>query len=163
MSVSVRAYQSSDREDVRKIWNHVVEEADAFPQEKGFSPEEADAFFPGQTYTGVAVDDATGEIVGMYILHPNNVGRCGHLCNTSYAVKSGKRGQHIGELLVKDSLKMAKQKGFRILQFNAVVAGNTAARKLYQKLGFVELGTVPGGFRKKDGSYEDIVLEYHVL
>lgn len=42
------------------------------------------AFFESQSYTGVADDD--GQIVGLYILHPNNVGRCGHICIASYAV-----------------------------------------------------------------------------
>ena len=50
--------------------------------------------------------------------------------------------------------------GFRILQFNAVVASNTAAIRLYKKLGFDVIGTVKGGFLMKDGSYEDIVLFY---
>ena len=37
-----------------------------------------------------------GKIFGLYILHPNNVGRCGHICNASYAVSSDARGRHIG-------------------------------------------------------------------
>ena len=52
---------------------------------------------------------------------------------------------------------------FGILQFNAVVASNTPARNLYQQLGFVQLGVIPGGFRMKDGHFEDIVLYYHLL
>lgn len=120
------------------------------------------AFFHSQTYCGIAEDEA-GKILGLYILHPNNVGRCGHICNTSYAVASDARGLHIGEQLVKDSLQKGKVNGFRLLQFNAVVATNTHARHLYERLGFQQLGTIPHGFRMKDGHYEDICPYYHEL
>ena len=99
----------------------------------------------------------------MYILHPNNVGRCGHICNASYAVRRDVRGCHIGEKLVTHCLETAKTLGFKILQFNAVVRSNTYALRLYKKLGFVQLGIIPGGFRMKDGSYEDIIPHYYVL
>ena len=57
---------------------------------------------------------------------------------------------------------MAKGKalGFRVLQFNAVVATNLPARRLYEHIGFTQLGTIPGGFRQKDGSYADICPYY---
>ena len=105
----------------------------------------------------------TGHIYGLYILHPNNVGRCGHICNASYAVEREARGLHIGEKLVSDCLRQGRAHGFRILQFNAVVASNTHARHLYERLGFQPLGVIPGGFRMKDGHYEDICPYYHVL
>jgi ribosomal protein S18 acetylase RimI-like enzyme len=53
--------------------------------------------------------------------------------------------------------------GFRVLQFNAVVESNVHARHLYERLGFVQLGTIPGGFRMKDGHYENICPYYRVL
>lgn len=62
-----------------------------------------------------------------------------------------------------DCLEQAARLGFAILQFNAVVASNILARKLYEKVGFVQLGVIPGGFRMKDGHYEDIVLYYYLL
>ena len=99
----------------------------------------------------------------MYILHPNNVGHCGHICNASYAVKTSQRGKHIGMQLVQDCMYQAKQLGFRILQFNAVVATNAAALHLYQELGFVQLGTIPNGFALDDGTYEDIIVHYKTL
>lgn len=99
----------------------------------------------------------------MYILHPNNVGRCGHICNASYAVRSDVRGLHIGEKLVADCLCQAERYGYKILQFNAVVVSNIHARHLYERLGFVLLGEIPGGFRMKDGHYEDICVYYHKL
>lgn len=73
------------------------------------------------------------------------------------------RGEQIGEMLVKHCLEMAHEKGFRILQFNAVVEANIHAIHLYERLGFVQLGTVEGGFRMPDGSYEDIILFYHTV
>lgn len=121
------------------------------------------SFFQEQTYTGIAFDRDSGEIVGLYILHPNNVGRCGHICNASYAVRKELRGQHIGEKLVLDCLDKAKSYGFGILQFNAVVATNISALHLYEKLGFQKLGIIPKGFRMPDGRYEDIIPHYIVL
>jgi ribosomal protein S18 acetylase RimI-like enzyme len=146
-----------------EIWNEVVEEGMAFPQEDMLTLQTGAQFFSEQTYSAVAVDTDTEEIYGLYILHPNNVGRCGHICNASYAVKSSRRGLHIGEKLVLDCLKQGKLHGFGVLQFNAVVATNTHARHLYERLGFVQLGTIPNGFRMKNGAYEDICPYYHVL
>ena len=160
MAITVVPFEDAYVEDVVDIWNEVIEAGNAFPQIETLPLEEASAFFKAQSFTGVALDDTTNEVVGVYILHPNNIGRCGHLCNTSYAVKAGKRGLHIGESLVTHSMKMGKEKGFRILQFNAVVASNEAALRLYKRLGFTQLGTVPGGFLNGEGVYEDIILHY---
>ena len=115
----IRQYRQSDIPEMIRIWNEVVEEGIAFPQEECLDP--------------------------------------------SYAVSSDVRGQHIGEKLVMDCLKMARTLGFRVLQFNAVVESNIHARHLYERLGFIQLGTIPGGFRMKDGHYENICPYYHTL
>ena len=62
-----------------------------------------------------------------------------------------------------DCLIQGKQHGFRVIQFNAVVASNIHARNLYERLGFVPLGKIPKGFRMKDGHYEDICPYYREL
>ena len=95
-----------------------------------------------------------------YILHPNNIGRCGHIANASFAVRPGARGRGMGEALVRDCMARGAEYGFRILQFNAVVASNSSAIRLYERLGFRRLGRVEGGFRRPDGTYEDILLFY---
>ena len=157
----VRKYEDKDLQEMIRIWNEVVEDGAAFPQEEFLDEVSGKAFFASQTYTGVAEKD--GQVAGLYILHPNNIGRCGHICNASYAVSSHVRGQHIGEKLVKDCLEKGKAFGFKVLQFNAVVESNIHARHLYERLGFVQLGTIPGGFRMKDGHYENICPYYHTL
>lgn len=163
MQVEIRQYEQQDAQEAAAIWNEVVEDGVAFPQTELLDEQSGHAFFCSQSFTGVAWDADSGAIVGLYILHPNNVGRCGHICNASYAVKGNLRGQHIGEKLVLHCMSKAKELGFGILQFNAVVKSNTAALHLYQKLGFQQLGVIPCGFRLKDGTFEDIIPHYHLL
>ena len=143
-----------------KIWNDVVKDGNAFPQDKEMTRKEAISFFNAQTRTITAIDTDKGQVVGLYILHPNNVGRCAHICNASYAVSKDCRGKGVGELLVRDCLKRAKGCGFRILQFNAVVSDNISALSLYKKLGFKQLGVIPKGFKNIDGVYKDIIPHF---
>lgn len=161
MEATIRQYRREDAPFLMNIWNTVVEEANAFPQVVKLNEKEAEDFFTAQNYTGVAELD--GEVVGLYILHPNNIGRCGHIANASYAVKAGLRGKKAGEKLVLDSLRMAKELGFRLMQFNAVVSTNAVAIHLYEKLGFKKLGVIPEGFLLGDGTYTDIILYYMKL
>lgn len=163
MNIKVRGYEEKDLPAMIRIWNEVVEDGVAFPQEEALTTETGREFFVSQTYSAVAEDTESGEVYGLYILHPNNVGRCGHICNASYAVSSHSRGLHIGEKLVLDCIEKGREHGFSVLQFNAVVATNIHARHLYERLGFIQLGTIPKGFRMKDGYYEDICPYYRAL
>ena len=109
----IREYREEDLEAMIRIWNEVVTEGIAFPQEECLDLNSGEAFFASQSYAGVAEEEGT--VLGLYILHPNNVGRCGHICNASYAVASEARGRHIGEKLVLDCLSRGKTLGFRVL------------------------------------------------
>lgn len=181
----IRAYRTADIPRMRAIWNEVVRAGNAFPQvDELADDEEAEAFFAAQTRTAVAVErkdpsnaapdapepapDAcelapasSGRVVGLYILHPNNVGRCAHTANTSYAVDASCRGRGIGRALVQDSLDQLAPCGFRGLQFNAVVASNAAAIRLYESMGFARIGVIPGGFLNGEGVYEDMIIYHH--
>lgn len=157
----IRNFEQTDISEMINIWNSIVEEGIAFPQEEYLDETTGFEFFSSQSYTAVAEKD--GVILGLYILHPNNVGRCGHICNASYAVKSDVRGQHIGEKLVLDCMDKGKILGFKILQFNAVVESNIHARHLYEHIGFHQLGIIPNGFRLKNGEYANICPYYTEL
>ncbi|MBR1476989.1 MAG: GNAT family N-acetyltransferase [Lachnospiraceae bacterium] len=159
--MEIRQYRESDVQRMCEIWNEVVEEGIAFPQEEPLTEKTGAGFFSSQSYCGVA--EEAGRLYGLYILHPNNVGRCGHICNASYAVSSESRGRHIGERLVLDCIRQAKRLGFGVLQFNAVVESNIHARHLYERIGFKQLGTIPKGFRMKDGHFENICPYYYEL
>ncbi|MEI0699694.1 GNAT family N-acetyltransferase [Brachyspira intermedia] len=145
--------------EVLKIWNDIIEEGIYFPQIETLSnEEEAHKYFSTQDYTGIAIDN--DKVFGVYILHPNNIGRCGHISNASYAVSKESRGKGIGEALVRDSIEQGKKLGYKILQFNAVVISNINAHKLYEKIGFNKIGIVKKGYMNKNNEYEDIVLYY---
>ena len=153
----IRGFTKDDLPEMISIWNEIVEEGNAFPQEESLTLKTGFAFFNSQSHVGVAFD---GEILGLYILHPNNVGRCSHIANASYAVSSKARGKHIGQKLVSDSIEKAKDLDFIILQFNAVVEDNLSARHLYEKLGFKQLGVIPKGFRLDNDEFVNICPYY---
>ncbi len=158
VEIEVRPYREEDVSRMMEIWNIVVEEGEAFPQTEKLYLREAEALFSGQSHTAVAVRNS--EILGLYILHPNNVGRCGHIANASFAVAPETRGMGVGETLVRDCLVRGRALGFRLLQFNAVVSTNARANRLYARLGFRRVGTIPGGFLLKSGAYVDIYVYY---
>lgn len=163
MNIKIREYDENDIGQMLKIWNDIVDEGIAFPQTERLSEADALPLFSEKSFVGLALNEEGNEILGFYILKPNNVGRCGHIANAAYIVKSAVRGLGIGKQLVRHSIEKAKEIGFKIIQFNAVVKSNTHAKRLYEKCGFIELGTIPGGFLLKNGVYEDIILFYRCL
>ncbi|HIU93583.1 MAG TPA: GNAT family N-acetyltransferase, partial [Candidatus Aphodomorpha intestinavium] len=75
--IEIAACQAAHLPGAIAIWNEVVEAGQAFPQLEALDLESGRAFFAAQSFTGIAVDSVSGAVCGLYILHPNNVGRCG--------------------------------------------------------------------------------------
>jgi len=161
MELCYREPGEQDLEQITQIWNEVLEAGDAFPGEAPLSAREMRELLAQQTKTVCAYRD--GQVAGLFVLHPNNIGRCSHVANASYAVDSRQKGLGIGKRLVELSLEAARDCGFRGIQFNAVVAGNAVALAIYNHLGFSRVGTIPGGFRLKDGRYSDMHILYRAL
>lgn len=55
--MKIRKYTDADINEMVTIWNEIVEEGMAFPQEESLTEERARAFFASQTYTAVAEED----------------------------------------------------------------------------------------------------------
>ena len=62
MNIQVRAYTEKDLPDMIYIWNEVVEDGVAFPQEELLTEETGKEFFAEQTYSAVAEDAETGKV-----------------------------------------------------------------------------------------------------
>ena len=62
MNIEIREYKEEELPELVRIWNQVVEEGIAFPQEECLTMETGAVFFAEQTYTAVAVDTETGAV-----------------------------------------------------------------------------------------------------
>lgn len=157
--MQIGEYRAEDLPALMRIWNRVVEDGMAFPEEAPLAMEEMAGFARQQSFVGVAREGATP--VGLYILHPNGIGRKSHIANASYAVDADRRGCGIGKALVAHSLQKAKELGYVGMQFNAVVAGNRSAIAAYEGAGFRRIGCIEDGFRLKSGELSDMYIYFY--
>jgi ribosomal protein S18 acetylase RimI-like enzyme len=118
-------------------------------------------WFSGNNIPWVAIVDS--RICGMYIIGPNHSGRGAHVANATYAVSPSAQGQGLGRALVEHSIEQAREAGYLAMQFNYVVSTNSVAIALYEKLGFVIVGTLPKAFRHKTLGLVDAHVMYRFL
>ena len=163
--ITVRQADLADAAALQVMLNEVIEDGTAFLAEGKKSLEETkQMWLPASAETYVACDPTSGEILGAYLLQANTRGgRGAHVANATYMVKRSQRGRGVGHLLGAHSLEQARRAGYRGMIFNAVVSVNTAAVTLWQRLGFARIGTVPNGFRLRDGRYVDTYIMYRSL
>ena len=126
----------------------IVDRGEGFPQEAPLTEEDFEAAWGTGVRLVVAARQA-GTLVGAYYVKPNYPGRAGHIANAGYVVDPAWRGRGVGRALVHDSLAQAARLGFDAMQFNLVFVSNPA-RKLYEELGFVVTGSVPGAVEGED-------------
>jgi L-amino acid N-acyltransferase YncA len=109
------------------------------------------------------VADVKGDIVGTYILKANHPGLGSHVANASYMVHPAAQGMGVGSAMCIHSLAEAQHLGFRAMQFNLVVSTNVAAIHLWNKMGFVIVGTLSEAFHHQDLGYVDAFVLYRSL
>lgn len=120
-----------------------------YPEDTTF--EQARDLWMGQPRVVVAVED--GAILGTATMGPNRPGRGSHIATGSFMVAPEAQGRGVGRLLGRHVVDWCRAEGFRGIQFNAVVATNTGAVRLWQSLGFTIIGTVPGAFHHPEHGY----------
>lgn len=106
---------------------------------------------------------AEGRVLGTYILKANQPGLGSHVCNCGYVVTAEARGNGIASAMCEHSQDEARTFGFRSMQFNLVVSTNQSAVRLWQKLGFQIVGTLPGAFRHKEHGEVDAFVMFKRL
>ncbi len=82
--------------------------------------------------------------------------RYAHRCDIVIALYQKYCGAGIGELMMNTVLSIAKELGYEQAELE-VIADNTAAIHLYQKLGFQEYGRVPNNMKYQNGTYADAI------
>jgi ribosomal protein S18 acetylase RimI-like enzyme len=159
----IRPFTESDWPAVWPILQTTFAAGDTYT----FSPQSTEAEIhkawvelPAATF--VAVDDA-GMIQGSYFIKPNQPGLGAHVCNCGYVVSKAAQGQGIAAQMCEHSQKLALEMGFRAMQFNFVVATNTGAVRLWQKLGFEIVGTLPQVFQHQKLGFVDAFVMFKYL
>jgi len=110
----------------------------------------------------VAQDD-DGYYLGTYFIKTNHPGPGNHVCNCGYIVSESARGRGLAGELCRHSLDVARERGYRAMQYNLVVAKNTAAIRAWEKHGFHIAGTLPGAFHHPRDGYVDAHVMFQTL
>lgn len=100
---------------------------------------------------------------GTYYIKPNQIGLGAHICNAGFVVAESMTGRGLGTALGRDAIERARSLGYRGMQFNLVVANNAASLRIWDKLGFDIIGTVPGAFQHSRTGLTDAYILFKQL
>ena len=111
----------------------------------------------------VVATGSEGEILGTASMYANRPGPGAHVASASFMVdpRHGRRG--VGRALGEHMIEWAGQRGFRAIQFNAVVETNAPAVALWRSLGFEVVGTVPEAFAHPRHGYVGLLIMHRFL
>jgi len=156
----IRPATSADHDAVWAILEPVIRAGETYALDRDMSRKAALAFWFGSE-AFVAEED--GAVVGTYYLRRNQAGGGGHVCNCGYMVSPQASGRGVARKLCAHSLEEARRRGYCAMQFNFVVSTNERAVRLWQSMGFVEIGRVPGGFDHPVHGFVDALIMYRSL
>lgn len=160
--MNIRHATPSDYDQVWDIFSQVIHTGDTFVFDPHTPKAELEKlWFAPYMETFVAEED--GIIMGSYFIKPNQIGLGNHVANCGYMVSLAARGKAIGQKLCEHSIKVARETGYKAMQFNIVVSTNVNAVRLWEKCGFRIIGTTPNGFRHARLGYVDSYIMYREL
>ena len=161
--MNIRKFQESDWKQVWPVLEKVFRAGETYAFSPDISEQEAYKVWvelPQETYV---VIDQNNAILGTYYIKPNQPAFGAHVRNCGYIVSESARGQGIATKMCLHSQQVAVELGFRAMQFNLVVSTNEGAIRLWNKLGFDVVGTLPNAFNSKSTGYVDAFVMYKEL
>lgn len=161
--IKIRLFEEQDWAATWRIIEPVFRAGETY----AFSPEikEGEAHeiwveIPSATFVAV---DKTDSVVGTYYIKPNQPALGAHVCNCGYIVSENSRGKGVASAMCEHSQKEAVALGFQSMQYNLVVSTNEGALRLWKRLGFEVIGTLPGAFRHLRLGFVDAFVMYKQL
>lgn len=151
-----------DYDKVWDIFHFVVSGGDTYVFEPN-TPKSALRHYWFADYMDAFVAEEKDEILGTYIIKPNQTGLGDHIANCSYMVGENSRHQGVGKAMCAHSIDFARREGYKGIQFNFVVSTNTRAINLWKKFGFKIIGTIPRGYRHQQLGYVDAYIMFKEL
>ena len=161
-AMEIREASAGDSEAIWKILEPVIRGGDTYTLPPEMIREEALAYWktPGHE---VFVAEENGEILGTYYLRANQKGGGAHVANCGYMTAPWASGRGVARAMCQHSLKHAKERGFRAMQFNFVVSSNERAVRLWRSMGFEVVGRLPVAFLHPTLGYVDALVMYRQL
>ena len=158
----IREANESDFDAIWPIFHEVVSAGDTYAYDPATDKREAERLWmtlPRKTF--VAEDD--GLVLGTYYIKTNQEGPGSHVCNCGYMVSSAARGRGLATLMCEHSQDVARKLGYKAMQFNFVASSNVGAVRLWNKLGFDTVGTLPKAFDHPLEGFVDALIMYKWL
>jgi GNAT superfamily N-acetyltransferase len=163
IDIEIRPAHETDFESMWSIFSAHIAAGETYTFGAATTREAAQGYWLGAGVRTFVATSGGGRMMGMYRLVPNQVGRGQHVANASFMVNPAAQGAGVGYRLGEHCLDQARRAGFLAMQFNYVVSTNTAAIRLWKKLGFAITGTLPKAFRHKRLGYVDAYVMYQLL
>ena len=158
----IHPIRPGDRDTVWQIFHEVVARGDTYAYDPATTRDEALRLWvevPRATY----VAEVESKVLGTYYLKTNQPGLGAHVCNAGYMVAGRARGRGIGRAMAEHSLDEARRLGYRAMQYNFVASTNEGAIRLWKRLGFDVVGTLPDAFCHAEQGYVDALVMYQQL
>ena len=161
--ISIRRYQDADWPAVWPILHATFAAGETYayaPQSSAAEVLQIWTKAPAATYVASAPD---GRVLGTYYLKANQPGLGAHVCNCGYVVAADAQGQGVASAMCEHSQREAVAMGFLAMQFNLVASTNERAVRLWRRLGFVIVGTLPGAFNHQRLGRVDAFVMFKTL
>jgi GNAT superfamily N-acetyltransferase len=160
--LTIRPATPKDHDAIWAIFHEVVARGDTYAYDPA-TPRDAALHLWVEQPQAVFVAETAGRIVGTYNVRPNQPGLGNHVCNAGYMVAAAARSLGVGEAMCRHSLDEARRLGYTAMQYNLVVATNVGAVRLWKRMGFDIVGTLPGAFRHAERGPVDAVVMFRRL
>jgi ribosomal protein S18 acetylase RimI-like enzyme len=161
--IGIRRFQETDWPAIWPILRATFEAGDTYAYAPGSTEAEIHRAWVEAPCTAYVACASDGHVVGTYFMKPNQPGLGSHVCNCGYVVAPAAQGRGIASAMCEHSQAEALSMGFRAMQFNLVASTNERAVRIWRKLGFSVVGTLPGAFRHQRLGFVDALVMFKEL
>jgi L-amino acid N-acyltransferase YncA len=165
--MEIRDATAADWPAIWPFLHEIIAAGETYAYDRDMTQEQARRLWmiqpPGRTVVAVDDDDDGGAVLGTASMYANRPGPGSHVASASFMVDPARAGRGTGRALGEAMLAWARERGFRAVQFNAVVETNARAVALWRSLGFEVIGTVPEAFAHPTEGYVGLHVMYRRL